>query len=264
MASDHLKTSISPFPFQAGGHTLYGQWINQAESLKQALVFLHEGLGSIAQWKTFPATLCEDTGRTGFVYERYGFGQSDALQEARTVSYLEDEAHTLLAVLDAVGLTDPVTLVGHSDGGSIALVFAACYPDRVEKVITEAAHVFVEEVTLAGIREAKQFYESSSLLHDKLARYHGEHTESTFYGWNATWLLPPFAEWNIEAYLPRIQCPLLVIQGEDDEYGTLAQVDAITDQSSGPAIAFTPADCGHAPHHQQPQAVLEAMTAFLR
>lgn len=187
------------------------------------LVFLHEGLGSIAQWRDFPAALCRATGLAGLVYDRWGFGGSEPLELPRPRDYLEREAERALPrVLEACGVERPI-LVGHSDGGSIALLYAAAHPARPLACITEAAHVFVEAVTLDGIRAAADAWRTGGLP-ARLARYHGDKTEAVFRGWTETWLRADFRDWNIEARLPAIACPLLVIQGADDEYGSKAQV----------------------------------------
>ncbi|NPU83997.1 MAG: alpha/beta hydrolase [Syntrophaceae bacterium] len=227
------------------------------------LVFLHEGLGSIGQWRDFPETLCARTETAGFVYDRLGHGRSDPLPAPRTVRYLHEEALDVLpAVLDALALDRPV-LVGHSDGGTIALLFAAEYPNRVRGVITEAAHVFVEEETLRGIREAVELYRTTD-LRERMARYHGDKVDAVFSGWADTWLSAEFRHWNVESFLPRVSCPLLVIQGADDRYGTPGQVDAIVCQAADPAEALLLPDCGHIPHQQARDRVLEAMTRFIR
>jgi pimeloyl-ACP methyl ester carboxylesterase len=226
------------------------------------LVFLHEGLGSIGQWRDFPEALCARTGAAGFVYDRLGYGGSDPFPGPRTVRYLHDEAfETLPVVLDALGLERAV-LIGHSDGGTIALLFAAEYPDRVRGVVTEAAHVFVEEETLRGIREAVELYRTTD-LRERLARYHGDKTDTVFSGWADTWLSPAFRDWNVESFLPRVSCPLLAIQGMGDRYGTPAQVEAIVRQAAGPAEAFLVPDCGHVPHQQARERVLVAMARFV-
>ncbi|PKN35114.1 MAG: alpha/beta hydrolase [Deltaproteobacteria bacterium HGW-Deltaproteobacteria-19] len=228
-----------------------------------AILFLHEGLGSIGQWRDFPEALCARTGTAGFVYDRLGYGRSDTLPAPRTVRYLHDEAlKALPAVLDALGLERPF-LVGHSDGGTIALLFAAEYPDRVRGVITEAAHVFVEEETLRGIREAVDLYRTTD-LRERMARYHGDKVDAVFSGWADTWLSAEFRDWNVESFLPRVSCPLLVIQGVDDRYGTPAQVEAIVCGAAGPAEALLLPDCGHIPHQQARDRVLDAMTRFIR
>ena len=214
---------------RAGGHNLQVMTLahpGTPQGGSATLVFLHEGLGSIGQWRDFPRQLAASTGLGALVYDRYGFGGSDLLQEARDERYLQREAHEALPqVLDSCGVDRPI-LIGHSDGGTIALLYAAQFPGHPRGVITEAAHVFIEEVTLAGIHRAVKAFETGG-LREKLARYHGERTESMFRGWSDTWLAPGFREWSMEERLAEIRCPLLAIQGEDDEYGTAAQVRAI-------------------------------------
>jgi len=226
------------------------------------LVFLHEGLGSIGQWRAFPERLAARTGLAAFVYDRRGYGGSDPLTLPRPKDYLEREAKDYLpAVLRAAGIESPL-LIGHSDGGSIALLFAAAYPDVPVAAITEAAHVFVEEVTLAGIREAEMMFREKDLL-NRLARYHGAKTETVFRAWTETWLRPDFRDWNMVARLADITCPLLVMQGADDQYGTTHQVETIVERSSGPAEACLVPECGHAPHLERPDQVLDLMADYI-
>jgi pimeloyl-ACP methyl ester carboxylesterase len=225
-------------------------------------VFLHEGLGSIELWRDFPSTLAKTTGCDALIYDRWGHGKSDPLDARRTLRYVHDEALVSLPeVLRKAGVED-VVLIGHSDGGSIALLFAAHYPEFVRGLITEAAHVFVEDITLEGIRQSVGLYEITDLK-EKLARYHGENTERIFRGWCDTWLSPEFRNWNIEECLPQITRPILVIQGEDDQYGTEAQVEAITKQVSGARESLLIPDCGHTPHHEARDKVVQAMTQFI-
>ncbi|MDJ0608070.1 MAG: alpha/beta hydrolase [Kiloniellales bacterium] len=226
------------------------------------LVFLHEGLGSIAQWRDFPTALCALTGRPGLVYDRWGFGGSDPVTLPRPTDYLEREATGALpAVLEACGIQRPI-LIGHSDGGTIALLYAAAFPDRPAGCITEAAHVFVEAVTLAGIRQAVAAWDAGELRW-RLERYHGDKTESAFRGWAETWLSPAFRNWNIVERLPGITCPLLVMQGADDEYGTPAQVAAIAEGAAGLVETCLLPDCAHIPHLQARDRVLAEMSAFV-
>ena len=228
----------------------------------EVMVFLHEGLGSIAQWRDFPSALCLKTGLPAVVYERWGYGAADPLDGPRTVRYLHDEAlESLPEVLRQLRIERSI-LIGHSDGGSIALLFAAARPEQVRGIVTEAAHVFVEEVTLAGIREAVGAYAASD-LRDRLSRYHGGNTDGAFRGWSGIWLSPAFREWNIEGCLAGVHCPVLAIQGQDDEYGTPAQVAAIVRGVSGPALPLLVPGCGHIPHHQARGRVLDAMTRFV-
>ena len=249
---------------QAAGHRLHAERLLPPHAAAgPTLVFLHEGLGSIGQWRGFPAQLCASTGLPGLVYERWGFGGSEPLTGPRPKDYLHREAQDSLPdVLAACDIADPPILFGHSDGGSIALLFAAAHPDRTMAVISEAAHVFVEEVCLAGIRVAGAAYERGD-LRKGLHRYHGVNTDAMFRGWHDTWLHSDFRDWNIEPELRQIVCPTLIIQGADDEYGTRAQVDAIATGVSGPKEILWLSGCAHVPHHQAREAMLDTVGRFI-
>jgi len=225
------------------------------------LIFLHEGLGSVALWRDFPQRVADATARPALIYSRAGYGRSTALAAARTPRYMHDEALvTLPALLDALGIVDPI-LIGHSDGASIALIHAGARVRPVRALIALAPHVFVEDLSIANITRARHDYEGAD-LRAKLGRYHLD-VDSAFRGWNEIWLSPAFRDWNIEGYLPGIDCPLLLIQGRDDEYGTLAQLDAIERQVRGLVDRLELLNCGHSPHRDQPQATLAAMTGFI-
>lgn len=251
------------FDLYAAGRRLHAERLTPPQASGPTLVFLHEGLGSIGQWGAFPAQLCAQTHLPGLVYERWGYGRSEALTGPRSSDYLHREAEdSLPEVLAACGVVDPPILFGHSDGGSIALLFAAAYPEQVGAVISEAAHVLVEEICLAGIRRAGEAYEQGE-LRAGLQRHHRDNVDPMFRGWHEVWLRPSRRSWNIEAELCRIRCPTLIIQGQDDEYGTRAQVDAIAAGVSGPVeIQWLPG-CGHTPHHQLRETVLGAAASFL-
>jgi pimeloyl-ACP methyl ester carboxylesterase len=251
--------------FSAAGRRLAGEMTYPGDvSLGGSphLVFLHEGLGSVGQWKDFPLSLCKRTKLPALVFDRWGYGKSEPCDKSGDVWYLHEEALTSLPQVLAHFRIERSILVGHSDGGSIALMFAAVYPEKVCCLMTEAAHVFVEDVTLDGIREAVQVYENTDLK-GRLAKYHGEKTGLVFKRWSETWLAPSFREWNIENYLPKVNCPVLAIQGNDDPYGTSAQVDAIVRQVSGPSSGLIIPDCGHIPHFQAREVVIQAMTDFI-
>lgn len=243
---------------RAGGHWLAAEWVGRRAGAT-ALVFLHEGLGSIRQWRDFPAALAEATGLPALIYDRWGYGGSDPLEGPRPASYLIDEARIALPeVLSACGVSDPV-LVGHSDGGSIALIYSASHPARA--VITEAAHVFVPEKALQSIRATEQSWPE---LQPRLERYHGANAEGMFFGWSGAWLSPEFRGFNIEALLPQISCPVLAVLGEQDEYCPPEQLEKIAAGTGGRARTLLIPGCGHAPHRQAREATLAAMTDFLK
>lgn len=225
-------------------------------------VLLHEGLGSLAQWKDFPRVLQEATGRAVLATERQGHGRSDPWPGPRPLDFIEQEARTVLPrVLDSFGL-DRVLLFGHSDGGSIALAFAAAFPDRVEALVTEAAHVILEPLTLAGLEAARRAFEAGPLRRG-LEAHHGAGTEALFRGWNDSWLHPERRGWNLCPDLATLRAPLLALQGELDEYGSPEQLRLIAAAVPGPVQTRLLPDCRHVPHFQAREAVLAAVKAFL-
>ena len=243
-----------------GGHRLEYDRIETAASNRPTLVLLHEGLGSVAMWRDFPGRLAHATGCNALVYSRHGYGNSDPLTTPRAVRYMHDEALVVLPeLLDALAIERPI-LVGHSDGGSIALIHAGSAIRPVTAVVTMAAHVLVEDISVASIAAAKMAFETTD-LRAKLARYHAD-VDSAFWGWNRIWLDPDFRAWNIEAYLPDIACPVLAIQGEDDEYGTMEQMRRIGAQVRDVELVELE-DCRHSPHRDQPEAVLDVITRFV-
>ncbi|MBM3366827.1 MAG: alpha/beta hydrolase [Betaproteobacteria bacterium] len=227
----------------------------------RTLVFLHEGLGSIAQWRDFPERVALATGCRALLYDRYGYGQSDVLAEERVdLDFMLREALVALpALLVALGVENPV-LVGHSDGASIALIHAGA-GHAVQGVVAIAPHVFVEDISVRSIAGAVRTFETTDLP-QRLAKYHRD-SRKTFYLWSDAWLDPAFRNWNIEASLAGIRCPLLAIQGEEDQYGTMAQVDAIARQAGGRCELLKLPDCGHAPHKDQPERVLRTIAEFV-
>ncbi|WP_448873581.1 alpha/beta fold hydrolase [Desulfobulbus propionicus] len=227
------------------------------------LVFLHEGLGSVAQWRDFPEQLCRRTGCPGLVYDRIGHGLSSPLSRPRTLHYLHGHALSELPRVLAKLIPDhPYLLIGHSDGGSIALIAGSERPPLLKAIIGMAAHVFVEPCSLEGIEQARADY-AEGKLRAALMRYHGEKTDRLFAAWADTWTSPWFRFWNIEYLLPAIETPVLVLQGREDQYGTMAQVDAIVRRSAGPATPLLLEDCGHAPHLECPDLCLDLMTCFI-
>jgi len=241
----------------------YG-WLDGPYPGAPLMVFLHEGLGSVAMWRDFPRSLCAAVGMRGLVYSRGGYGHSTPrpATEKWPVDFMHAQAHDVLPALFArLGIEDPPWLFGHSDGGSIALLYAAAFPERVAGLVVVAPHVFVEEVSVASIARAREAYATTD-LRQRLARYHAD-PDSAFYGWNDIWLDPTFRNWNIEDCLPRIRCRLLAVQGEDDEYGTMAQIETIARRVPHAWLRRLPA-CGHSPHRDQPVALTDAVVAFLR
>lgn len=233
----------------------------EGDPRKPLLVFLHEGLGSIGMWKEFPDRLCAATGCPGLVYERQGYGQSSPQPAPRSIHYLHRSALVELpAVIERLAPGREHVVVGHSDGGSIALIYAAGRPQGLLGVISAAAHVFVEEITIEGIHAVLAAHSAGKMR--ALARYHGDKAEQVFSSWADTWLAPWFRQWSIEYLLPAIACPLLAMQGSDDNYGSGAQLDAIERGTPGARQLMLPG-CGHSPHIEQPEAALQAMAAFI-
>jgi pimeloyl-ACP methyl ester carboxylesterase len=229
---------------------------------RPTLLFLHEGLGSVEQWRDFPEQLCLRTGCPGLVYDRLGHGKSSPLPHPRTIHYLHHAALVELPrVIEALLPGRPFVLIGHSDGGSISLIFGAEQSPRLKGIITEAAHVFVEAVSIDGIRKADEAFADGRLK--GLRRYHGDKTEALYRSWSATWQSPWFASWNLEYLLPAISVPLLVLQGRDDQYATAAQVEAIVAKAAGRVTPALLEDCAHTPHQEFPGLVLDLMTCYI-
>jgi pimeloyl-ACP methyl ester carboxylesterase len=255
-----LLETVEPDFVDIDGCRLETLWIPPVRARRPTLVLLHEGLGSVALWKDFPQRLAARTGCGTLVYSRCGHGASTVLAEPRPVEYMHREAEAVLpAVLRHFGIERPV-LFGHSDGGSIALIYAGYRPNDVAALVLEAPHVFVEDLTVASIAGVREVYRTTDLA-GKLRRYHRD-VDRTFWGWNDIWLDPRFRSWNIEAYLPAIRCPILAIQGTDDEYGTRAQLDAIAAATPATEIVLLER-CGHSPHRDQADATLERSTTFI-
>jgi len=239
-------------------------WIAAARADAPLLVFLHEGLGSLAMWKDFPAALCAAAGMRGLVYSRPGYGRSTprVAEERWPVDFMHRHARIVLpALLDNLGVHAPVWLFGHSDGGSIALLFAAALPARTAGIVVVAPHIMVEDVSITSIDAARRAYANTD-LRQRLARYHDD-PDSAFRGWNDVWLDPAFRSWSIEAEVRAIACPVLAVQGHDDEYGTMAQLDGIA-QRLPQTQRVRLAAAGHSPHRDQPALLIAAVVAFLR
>lgn len=227
------------------------------------LVFLHEALGSIGQWRTFPEILCKELGLDGFVYERQGHGNSSPLSNQRTANYLHDYAWIEMPqVIERVFSMDKkLILVGHSDGGTIALLYAAKHPKRIRSVITMAAHVINEPETREGIYPAIEAYRSGKL--DGLKKYHGNKTNDLFFAWADTWLSPEFENWDITADIATVTAPVLSIQGQNDQYGTVQQLELIRSSVKGPVHTVFIPSCGHHPHLEQMDQTIAEIRIFI-
>ncbi|OTP75180.1 alpha/beta fold hydrolase [Caballeronia sordidicola] len=251
-----VSPSFAELPAKNGRNSLRieYQWLNANWTDAPIAVFLHEGLGSVAMWKDWPQALCNRLGFRGLVYSRPGYGASTP-REAGTewpVDFLHAQALDVLpALLDVLDIGHAerarMWVIGHSDGGSIALLYAAAFPDALAGVIAIAPHVFVEAMSVEMIGQARVQYTQGD-LRSRLARYHAD-VDSAFYGWNGIWLSPAFRDWNITRLLSSIRCPLLAAQAEDDEYATMAQIDAIALHAPQAMLAKLPAG-GHSPHRQ--------------
>jgi len=233
------------------------------QNSNQCIIFLHEGLGCIDMWKSYPNELCLHLNMQGLIYDRAGYGKSKGDLRHRTPNYLHAAADELYELIHTLKIQNKdLILYGHSDGGSIALIFAAKHPHLTHSVITEAAHVFVEEITLDGIKPAKKAFKEGKL--DGLRKYHGENYKMVFNAWVDIWNHPSFLNWNIETELTNILCPQLIIQGLNDQYGTLKQVESINKNTTGKTTILTPDNCGHAPFKEKTKEVMNEVITFIQ
>lgn len=247
---------------RVAGHRLEARLHPPADAGRPSIVFLHEGLGSARQWKDFPARLAAATGCGFLLFSRWGYGGSEARPRPWPADFLEHETTVVLpALLEATGITRPV-LFGHSDGATIALLYAAAFPDRVRGIISEAAHVILEDISIRGITRVRDRFLHGD-LRPRLQRQHGDHVDDTVLGWTENWMRPEFRDWDIRERLRGIRCPLLVIQGRDDDLGTLDQVRAIAAHAAGPCETLVLDACGHTPHREKPREVLTAAARFI-
>ena len=269
-AHESIESELIDLPAtsQRGALSIEYRWLNAHLSDAPLAVFLHEGLGSIAMWKDWPQTLCDQLGMRGLVYSRPGYGRSTPRPHhlKLPVDFMSTQASDVLpAMLDSLGVDHAqrqrkMWLIGHSDGGSITLLYACAFPQALAGAVVIAPHVFVEEIAVEGIAEMKRAYEQTD-LRSKLARYHDD-VDSAFYGWNDVWSSDAFRSWSIVDRLKAIGCPLLAVQGHDDHYGTMVQIDTIAEHV--PQTQLTKLDrCGHSPHRDAPQALNAAIAAFV-
>jgi pimeloyl-ACP methyl ester carboxylesterase len=242
-------------------------WLAPERRGEPLLVFLHEGLGSVSMWRDFPQRLCDSLNCRGLVYSRPGYGQSSPrpVDEHWAPDFMHRQALEVLpALLKTLGIDvrkDPPWLFGHSDGASIALIHAAMHSDQVAGAIVLAPHILVEDISVQSIERARKAYLEGD-LRQRLARHHAD-PDSAFWGWNDVWLSPRFRNWSLERLVPLVECPLLAIQGLDDEYGTLEQIHGIVRRAPH-ARPLELADCGHSPHREQPEAVINAVRRFMK
>lgn len=246
---------------EAAGHRLE---VDRIDGAPPTLVFLHEGLGCVSRWRDFPRAVAAATGRAALVYSRRGYGLSEPVPQPRPLTFMHDEARRVLPDLLATAGVDDAVLVGHSDGASIALIYAGENGRGVRGVVAMAPHVFVEEVCVRSIAAIRAEYAAEgSDVRGKLARHHAD-VDGAFYGWADAWLDPGFRGWDLTGFLPGVRAPVLVIEGADDEYGTVAQVDAVCRGVSGPAERRVLPGCGHVPQRDRPEETLAAVVGFVR
>ncbi len=246
------------------GRRIESTWCGPRPDLAPTLVLLHEGLGCLGMWRDLPARLAERSGYGVLAYSRPGYGKSDPVPLPRSLSYMHEEAFDVLpAVLDQAGVGKAI-LVGHSDGASIAAIYAGGRQDfRVRGLALMAPHFFVEDLSIRSIAAAREAYQNGD-LRARLARYHGDNVDVAFRGWNDAWLHPGFREWRIDEYLSHIRVPILIIQGVDDRYGTLEQVRLAEGEAYCPVETLILERCGHSPHLDHPQPTVDAIAEFSR
>ncbi len=260
-----MHTALSPtvdeqLVSSAGGRLYVKSWCMAGSAAP--IVLMHDSIGCVALWRDFPVALAQATGRTVLAYDRLGFGQSDPHPGLLAEDFIAQEAeHGFRTVSDALGLQDFVVL-GHSVGGGMAVNIAARFPERCRAVITEAAQAFVEDRTTAGIRDARTQFALPGQV-DRLGKYHGDKAAWALSSWIDTWLSPSFSSWNLDCALAGLRCPLLAIHGEDDEYGSMAHPARMARLSGAPVTTLALPGCGHVPHREQPESVLQAIAGFL-
>ena len=235
---------------------------NRSSVALAPIILFHESLGSVALWRNFPEKLALITGRDVIAYDRLGFGQSSRLEHPLQYSFVEDEARSILPEILKKYAINQFVVMGHSVGGGMASICAVLYPEQCQALISESAQSKVEQVTLDGIRVAKENFKNEKLL-SRLAKYHADKTQWVLDAWTETWLSDAFANWNLDEYLVQITCPVLAIHGENDEYATLEQPRRFVDLSQGENELYILKDCGHFPHIEKQAEVLEVVKEFL-
>lgn len=263
-----MQSELVEIPFDGRRIQVEIQWLRPQRQERPLVVFLHEGLGSISMWRDYPAALCEAGDFRGLVLSRYGYGRSTPrpAPEKWGVDFMHRQAREALpALFDALDIgpgrkRGKPWLFGHSDGGSIALIHAASFPQAVDGITVLAPHILVEDLSVSSIRATRETYLQTD-LRSKLARHHDD-VDSAFWGWNDIWLDPAFRAFDLHPLLSRIQCPVLAVQGEDDEYGTMAQIEGIHRYAPQTVLLKLPR-CGHSPHRDQPGPLTDAAVRFI-
>jgi pimeloyl-ACP methyl ester carboxylesterase len=261
---EQMRPLIEHQRLRIAGRSIEVAWHGPDAEESASLVLLHEGLGCVATWKEFPRRLAERTGYGVLSYSRAGYGTSDPVTLPRPTNYMHEEANEVLpALLHAVGVRQAI-LIGHSDGASIATLYAGSRQDRrVRGLVLIAPHFFVEDVGLRSIAAAKIAYERRA-LRERLAKYHGANVDVAFWGWNRVWLDPAFRSWRIDDCLAFIRVPILILQGTQDEYGTIAQIETAERETYCPLEVVMLEGAGHAPQTDRPETTLEAIADFVR
>jgi pimeloyl-ACP methyl ester carboxylesterase len=262
LVNDLNQTLFADLTWRGAPLRIEYQWVGEPDSTRPVLVFLHEGLGSVDMWKDFPDQLCRAAGVPGLVFSRYGYGRSTARppDEHWGPDFMHRQAREVLpALFEELGVKRP-WLFGHSDGGSIALLYASHFPDAVSGVIVVAPHIIVEDCSVAAIERGREAFQDGP-LRARLARYHDD-VDSAFWGWNDVWLDPAFRAWDISGELAAIRAPLLAVQGEDDDYGTLEQIYGIARRAPQTRLLVLP-QCGHSPHRDQSERLIQEAAQFM-
>lgn len=266
-AAERPETALIDIDWAGRQVSIEYQWIGHDQTAAPLIIFLHEGLGSVTMWRDFPQRVCESAACRGLVYSRPGYGRSTprAAAEAWDLDFMHRQAHEVLpALLKALGIDTALQrpwLLGHSDGGSITLLYAAQYPKRIAGAVVLAPHILVEELSVSSIEKARTAYLETD-LRQRLARHHND-PDSAFWGWNDIWLRPDFKHWSIQGEIATICCPLLAVQGLDDEYGTLEQIHGIARRVPQTELLEL-TSCGHSPHRDQPEQLITAIAAFIQ
>ncbi len=259
--SDPIQTS-ELFVDVPGGEVYVKQWTPKSVRKEVPIVLLHDSLGCVAMWRDFPSMLCESTGRMVIAYDRLGFGQSSPRQELPSVRFVSEEAETYLEpLLKGLGV-EKFSLFGHSVGGAMAVLCAGKFDKRCEAVITESAQAFVEERTRQGIIQAKADFQNPKVF-EKLQKYHGDKTQWVLDAWIKIWLSKEFADWTLKFDLPKMKCPVLAIHGDKDEYGSVSFPEMICKFAGGRAEKQIILDCGHVPHREKQELILNLARRFL-